>query len=87
VLGALPDRGQLPQLLPLGDDDEVPGLGVLGGRRTPAGLQDPVEVFGWDRLIGELPDVTSRRDRPLTARVRALDACRLAASSPCPPPV
>ena len=40
VPGALPHRGKLLQLRPVGDDDEVPGLSVFRRRRPPSGLGD-----------------------------------------------
>src|SRR5690242_450204 len=63
VAGAPPDRGQLLQLVGLGDDDEVPRLAVLRRRRAPAGFGDAVQVVGRYRLRLVLPHIATCADR------------------------
>ena len=62
VAGALPHRGQLGQLLAVGDDDEVPLLAVRRRRRAPPGLEDAIEVGRLDRLVGVGPHVAAGPD-------------------------
>jgi hypothetical protein len=61
--GALPDVRQLQQLRPLPDQDEVPGLPVLRGRRPAAGLEDLVQVIVGDRPVVEGTHVPPRPNR------------------------
>ena len=51
VPGPAPDARQSLELGALGAGHEVPALQVLRIRRTPAGLEDAVEVRGGDRRI------------------------------------
>jgi flavin reductase (DIM6/NTAB) family NADH-FMN oxidoreductase RutF len=62
MTGALPHAGQLEQLLALPDQDEVPGLPVLRGRRPAAGLKDLVKVIVGDRPVLKGTDVPPRPD-------------------------
>src|ERR1700761_6692873 len=43
VTGSLPDGGKLLELVPVGDNHEVPGLAVFRRRRPPPGLSDTVQ--------------------------------------------
>src|ERR1022692_2361825 len=70
---APPHRGQLLQLIAVGYDDEVPGLGVLRRWRPAASLKHLLELLRGDRPVGELPDVAPRRDRGPDAHLPAAD--------------
>jgi len=59
VPGPLPDLRQLDELRPVSRDHEVPRLPVAGRRRPAPGLEDAVERLVRNRLVGELPDVSS----------------------------
>jgi hypothetical protein len=63
VLAAPPDLREPLELLPVGDEDEVPGLPVFGRRGEAAGGKDPVEIGVRDRLVGEPADVATGFDR------------------------
>jgi DNA-binding CsgD family transcriptional regulator len=58
-----PHVRQLQELLALADQDEIPGLPVLRGRRPAAGLEDLVKVIVGDRPVLERPHVPPRPDR------------------------
>src|SRR6516225_11584442 len=62
VGGAAPYGGQRAQLLPVGDDDEVPVLPVARGGRPPARLGDAVEVGVGNRIGPVGPDVATSAD-------------------------
>jgi hypothetical protein len=62
VAGAPPHGGQRPELIRVGDHDEVPVLPV-GCRRRPSGcLGDPVEIAGRDGIRPVGPDVAAGAD-------------------------
>jgi hypothetical protein len=62
MMRAVEDLGQLLQLSPVGDDDKVPGLPVLRGRRPAASLQDQIKIGVSDGPVLEGPDVTACGD-------------------------
>ena len=64
VAGERPDRRQRREARAVAADDERPALLVLRAAGAPAGVEDPVEVRGLQRAVGE------RADRPLVSRSR-----------------
>src|SRR6202011_5359358 len=61
--GALPDLGELLQLVAIGDHHEVPTLLVAGGWGSAGRFQDLVKVLCRNWLIRELADVATRSHR------------------------
>src|SRR4029453_1796166 len=56
--GRVPPRPrQLAEPIAIRDDDEVPGLLVHRGGRSPPGFEDPVEVVVGDRSVFVRPNV------------------------------
>ena len=81
VAGPRTDGRQLGQALAPTNDDEVPALEVLRAARPAAGVEDPVEMLGLERAVGEAADRPfpadrvpdghgSGRDRPTIASAR-----------------
>ncbi len=63
VAGPRPDRRKLAQVGPVAADDERPALRVLRAAGAPAGVEDPLEMGGLERSVGEAPDRPPMRDR------------------------
>src|SRR5215831_2365630 len=57
-----PGRGEFAKLVALGDQDEVPRLPVLRGRRPAPGLEYLIQVRRRNRAVGEGPHVTAGCD-------------------------
>src|SRR3984893_14136839 len=62
VPGPPPDPGEFLQLIPAGDDHEVPRLPVTRGRRTAAGLQYLIKIRGRDGPVLVGTDIPARPD-------------------------
>ena len=54
MVGVSPDFGELPEMGPIADDDEGPVLPVLRARGPTAGIEDPIQVRGFDGALCEL---------------------------------
>ncbi len=53
VAGPFAALGELLQDFLIGDGDKVPGLGVLGGLRSPSGVEDGEDCLFGERLVRE----------------------------------
>src|ERR1700684_265973 len=62
VPGPLPHPGELLQLIPVGDDHEVPRLPVPRGRPTAASLQYLIKIRGRDGPVLVCTDIPARPD-------------------------
>src|SRR6185436_17235946 len=62
VPGPLADGGELREMAPIADHDEVPALAVLRAARTSAGVEDPFQMGRIERPVGERPDRPLRID-------------------------